>query len=94
VEIEPGILAEAMRQRGGAVTWWNPASGERERGVFKVLKPYVSACFAEDLELLQQLAKLPGGQAPEYGRALPETIMEVRVCWSTKWTLCASRRPW
>jgi ubiquinone biosynthesis protein len=59
-------------------TWRNPASGERERGVFKVLKPFVSACFAEDLELLQRLAHFLADKHPEYGRALPETIMEVR----------------
>jgi ubiquinone biosynthesis protein len=38
----------------------------------------VSACFAEDLELLQQLAHFLAEKHPEYGRALPETIMEVR----------------
>jgi ubiquinone biosynthesis protein len=78
VEIEPGMFAEASVSAVVRFTWRNPASGERERGVFKVLKPFVSACFAEDLELLQQLANFLADKHPEYGRALPETIMEVR----------------
>jgi len=78
VEIEPGVLAEASVSAVVRFTWRNPVTGQRERGVFKVLKPYVSACFAEDLELLQQLAHFLAGKHPEYGRALPETIMEVR----------------
>jgi ubiquinone biosynthesis protein len=78
VEIEPGLLAEASVSAVMRFTWLNPAGGERERGVFKVLKPYVSACFAEDLDLLQQLAHFLADKHPEYGRALPETIMEVR----------------
>src|ERR1035438_5050770 len=78
VEIEPGIFAEASVSAVVRFTWRNPASGERERGVFKVLKPFVAACFAEDLELLQQLAHFLADKHPEYGRALPETIMEVR----------------
>jgi len=78
VEIEPGIMAEASVSAVVRFTWRNPANGERERGVFKVLKPFVSACFAEDLELLQQLAHFLADKHPEYGRALPETIMEVR----------------
>lgn len=78
VEIAPDLLAEASVSAVVRFTWVNPASGERERGVFKVLKPYVSACFAEDLELLEQLAHFLAGKHPEYGRALPDTIMEVR----------------
>jgi len=78
VEIEPGMLAEATVSAVMRFTWRDPGSGERQRGVFKVLKPYVAACFAEDLELLQQLAHALAGKHPEYGRALPETIMEVR----------------
>ncbi|HUE20591.1 MAG TPA: AarF/UbiB family protein [Bryobacteraceae bacterium] len=78
VEIEPDMLAEASVSAVVRFTWWNAANGERERGVFKVLKPYVAACFAEDLELLQQLAHFLADKHPEYGRALPETILEVR----------------
>ncbi|HVN06100.1 MAG TPA: AarF/UbiB family protein [Bryobacteraceae bacterium] len=78
VELAPGLLAEASVSAVMQFTWRNPATGERERGVFKVLKPYVPACFAEDLELLQQLAHYLAEKHPEYGHALPDTIMEVR----------------
>lgn len=78
VRIEPGMLAEASVSAVVRFTWRNPATGERERGVFKVQKPYIAACFAEDLELLQQLAHFLAEKHPENGRALPETIMEVR----------------
>jgi len=78
VEMEPDILAEASVSAVVRFTWRDPATGEGARGVFKVLKPYVKACFAEDLELLQQLAHFLARKHPEYGRALPETIMEVR----------------
>ena len=78
VEIAPEMLAEASVSAVVRFTWRNPATGERERGVFKVLKPYVAACFAEDLDLLQQLAHFLAEKHPEYGRALPDTIMEVR----------------
>jgi ubiquinone biosynthesis protein len=78
VEIEPGIWAEASVSAVMRFTWRNPAGGKREPGVFKVLKPYVPACFAEDLELLQQMAHFLADKHLEYGRALPETIMEVR----------------
>ena len=78
VELEAGLLAEASVSAVMRFTWRNPATSVRERGVFKVLKPYVLACFAEDLDLLEQLAQFLAAQHPEYGRALPETIMEVR----------------
>lgn len=38
-------------------TWYNPERRQRERGVFKVMKPYVRDYFAEDLDLLARLAK-------------------------------------
>jgi ubiquinone biosynthesis protein len=79
VELEPGILAEASVSAVVRFTWRNPETGERERGVFKVLKPYVAVCFAEDLELLQELSHFLAEKHPEYGRALPETIMETRA---------------
>lgn len=78
VEIEPGIFSEASVSAVLRFSWNDPASGRRDRGVFKILKPYVSGCFAEDLELLQQLAAFLAERHPEYGRALPETLLEVR----------------
>jgi ubiquinone biosynthesis protein len=78
VEIEPGMFSEASVSAVMRFTWLNPESGERERGVFKALKPYVPACFQEDMTLLQQLSAFLAMKHPEYGRALPETLTNVR----------------
>jgi ubiquinone biosynthesis protein len=54
---------------------------ERERGAFKVLKPYVPACFAEDMTLLQQLGEFLAAKNRSYGfavRDLKEMVTEVR----------------
>ena len=78
VELEPQLLAEASVSAVMRFTWQDAVGSRRQRGVFKVLKPLVAACFAEDIELLQQLAQELAATHAEYGRALPETIMEVR----------------
>jgi ubiquinone biosynthesis protein len=81
VEIESALLSEASVSAVVRFTWWNPDLRERERGVFKVLKPHIPACFAEDMELLQQLAEFFGSRYREYGLAphvLPETFTKVR----------------
>ena len=54
VELEPELLSEASVSAVIGFTWKKP-DRERERGVFKVLKPYVPECFAEDMALLQEL---------------------------------------
>jgi len=62
-------------------TWRNPDTGRRERGVFKVMKPYIPVCFAEDMRLLAGLAKYVGSKHSKYGfakRVLPETFSDVR----------------
>jgi ubiquinone biosynthesis protein len=56
VELEDTLIAEASVSAVIGFTWREPAGGRPETGVFKVLKPYVSAYFAEELELLQGLA--------------------------------------
>jgi ubiquinone biosynthesis protein len=81
VEIEPALLSEASVSAVLRFTWWNPDLQEREKGVFKVLKPHIPACFAEDMELLQRLAEYFGARHGEYGFAahvLPETFTKVR----------------
>jgi len=81
VEIKPKLLSEASVSAVICFTWRNPESGERERGVFKVLKPHIPACFAEDMELLQELAQYFGRRHREYGsgaRAIPDTFKKVR----------------
>ncbi|HET7748315.1 MAG TPA: AarF/UbiB family protein, partial [Terriglobales bacterium] len=81
VKLRPGIFSEASVSAVVRFTWWNPELGRRERGVFKVLKPYIPECFAEDMELLAKLAKYLGARHREYGfapRVLPDTFRDVR----------------
>ncbi len=81
VRIEDRILSEASVSAVIRFNWRNP-DRERERGVFKVLKPYVPACFAEDMRLLQELGAYL--TSPERGysfavREVNEMITEVRL---------------
>jgi len=81
VKIKPGIFFEASVSAVVRFTWRNPDTGRRERGVFKVMKPHIPVCFAEDMHLLAQLAKYVGSKTSEYGfakRVLPETFSDVR----------------
>ncbi len=81
VELEPRIFCEASVSAVVRFTWWNPAIKARERGVFKVLKPYIPSCFAEDMHLLADLAKHLGARHRDYGFAphvLPDTFNDVR----------------
>jgi ubiquinone biosynthesis protein len=41
VKIEPAMFSEASVSAVLRFTWRNPETGRRERGVFKVLKPYI-----------------------------------------------------
>ena len=81
VELNAEILSEASVSAVMRFTWRNP-NRERERSVFKVLKPYVPECFAEDMELLQALGNYLAAANREYGFALrdiDEMITEVRL---------------
>jgi ubiquinone biosynthesis protein len=81
VHLQPGIFSEASVSAVMRFRWRNPATGRRERGVFKVIKPYIPTCFAEDMELLAQLAKHVGSKHQQYGfakRVLPDTFNDVR----------------
>jgi len=81
VEIAPDLLSEASVSAVICFTWHNPESGERERGVFKVMKPHIPVYFAEDMQLLQELAHYFGRRHREYGpgaRAIPDTFRKVR----------------
>lgn len=80
VRVETAILSEASICAVVRFTWRNPESGARERGVLKVLKPYVPGYFAEDLSLLQRLSEWLAGKQ-EYGFAtdhIAEMVTEVR----------------
>ncbi len=82
VEVETVIFSEASVSAVVRFTWWNPDIRQRERGVFKVLKPHIPTCFAEDMELLQQLTEFLAHKHHEYGfakRVLPDTFSEVRL---------------
>jgi len=81
VEIEYKIFSEASVSAVVRFTWYNPRSQEREHGVFKVLKPYVREYFAEEMDLLAQLAAHLGAKHEEYGFAehvLSDTFEDVR----------------
>jgi len=81
VEIAPDLLSEASVSAVICFTWRDPESGERERGVFKVMKPHIPVYFAEDMQLLQELARYFGRRHREYGpgaRAIPDTFKKVR----------------
>ena len=81
VKLKLGIFSEASVSAVVRFTWWNPERGRRERGVFKVMKPYIPECFAEDMELLAKLAKYLGARYRDYGfapRVLPDTFRDVR----------------
>jgi ubiquinone biosynthesis protein len=81
VKINPRIFCEASVSAVVRFTWRNPETGRRERGVFKVMKPHIPACFSEDMHLLALLAKYVASKHHEYGfarRVLPETFSDVR----------------
>src|ERR1022692_4380270 len=69
VELEPAILSEASVSAVIRFTWNHPGR-EREQGVFKVLKPYVPECFAEDMTLLQRLGEFLTSPERGYGFAI------------------------
>jgi ubiquinone biosynthesis protein len=80
VETAANLLSEGSVSAVLEFTWYNPSSGRRERGVFKVIKPHVPLCYAEDLSLLQQLAEFLASR--EYGfasRDVAEMLDEVRL---------------
>jgi ubiquinone biosynthesis protein len=81
VDIKDKIFSEASVSAVVRFTWYNPEQRQREHGVFKVMKPYVAAYFAEDMDLLARLAAHLGSKSQEYGFAehvLSETFDDVR----------------
>jgi ubiquinone biosynthesis protein len=81
VAVEPVIFSEASVSAVVRFSWRNPRSRKQERGVFKVLKPHIPACFGEDMDLLRQLTEFLATKHREYGFAahvLPDTFNEVR----------------
>lgn len=81
VEIAPEILKEASVSAVMRFSWRSPATGQRQRGVFKVLKPHIPEYFAEDMEYLQGLAQYFGDRHHSYGlppHLIPDTFRKVR----------------
>jgi len=81
IQLAPVIFSEASVSAVIRFTWRNPESRRRERGVFKVLKPYVRLYFSEDLMLLQQLSEFLARNRG-YGfatRHVAEMVREVRL---------------
>jgi ubiquinone biosynthesis protein len=81
VEMAKNILSEASVSAVVRFTWQDPATRRRQRGVFKVLKPHIPECFAEDMDYLQGLAQYFGDQHHTYGfppYLIPDTFKKVR----------------
>jgi ubiquinone biosynthesis protein len=82
VKLGSTILSEASVAAVVSFTWRNPETGRRERGVFKVLKPHIAGCYAEDMKILHGLAihlarKHQAGGVRLAG--LAETLTEIRL---------------
>lgn len=81
VDIASAILSEASVSAVVRFSWRNPESGQRERGVFKVLKPHIPEYFAEDMDYLHGLAQYFGDRHHSYGfpaHLIPDTFKKVR----------------
>src|SRR5215831_13264240 len=82
VELDPAILSEASVSAVVGFSWRNPESRRRERGVFKVLKPHIPGYYAEDMKILQQLARHLTHKHRAGGVRLAgvaETLTEIRL---------------
>lgn len=82
IKLARRILSEASVSAVIAFTWRNPETRRRERGVFKVLKPHISACYAEDMKILGQLARHLARKRHVTGSRLGnlvETLTEIRL---------------
>jgi len=82
IRLRPAILSEASVSAVVGFTWRNSATRRREHGVFKVLKPHVAGCYAEDMRILGHLARHLARKRNVAGarlRRLAETLTEIRL---------------
>jgi ubiquinone biosynthesis protein len=82
VEIEDFLMSEATVSAVVRFSWVTGGGEERSPGVFKVLKPHIPACFAEDMDLFQRLSEFLASRHARYGpivRYLPEVFQDVRL---------------
>lgn len=81
VRMDTRMLSEASVSAVIGFTYRLPGR-ERERGVFKVLKGHIPACFAEDMSLLQDLAAYTATRGGVYDfavREISDSLAEVRL---------------
>ena len=81
IKIASTILSEASVSAVVRFSWQEPGSTQRQRGVFKVLKPHIPEYFAEDMDYLQGLAQYFGDRHHRYGfpaDLIPDTFKKVR----------------
>ena len=82
IKLESKMLSEASVSAVVGFSWRNPEARRRERGVFKVLKPHISSCYAEDMRILSQLAGYLARKRHVTGVKLGnliETLTEIRL---------------
>lgn len=82
IKLAPAILSEASVSAVVSFTWQNPSTRRREHGVFKVLKPHIASCYAEDMEILGQLTQHLVRKHRTTGThlgPLAETLTEIRL---------------
>lgn len=82
VKLDSFILSEASVSAVVGFTWRNPQSGHREAGVFKVLKPHIPRCYAEDMKILQELAEFLARKYRAEGvhlAGVARTLTEIRL---------------
>jgi ubiquinone biosynthesis protein len=82
VRLDAKMLSEASVSAVVGFTWRNPKSRRRERGVFKVLKPHIPSCYAEDMNILRQLARHLVHKHRTVGMQLggvAETLAEIQI---------------
>jgi len=82
VQLDSRILSEASVSAVVGFTWRNPETRRREQGVFKVLKPHIPGCYAEDMKILQQLAVFLARKYRTEGvhlAGVAETLTEIRL---------------
>jgi ubiquinone biosynthesis protein len=82
IKLEPAILSEASVSAVVGFTWRRPGARRRERGVFKVLKPHIASCYAQDMKMLGQLAQHLARKHRTAGinlGRLAETLTEIQL---------------
>lgn len=82
ITLDQSILSEASVSAVVRFTWRNPSSRRRERGVFKVLKPHIPSCYAQDMKMLAQLGSHLARRHRAAGmnpRRLSEMLTEIRL---------------